>query len=814
MSYKVIIDIIANGQRAVAEFDKAGKSAERMAKKTDDEVKKARISMEKFGRQAGIAGAAMIGAAGTVAFAMRSWVQSAQEAEMATMRLESSVKGAYGVSSNAVKAFEAQAKAIQKVTVASDEDVMSIQALLVQFGLTQRQVTTLTPLVVDISRKWGIDYVTASKAVAKAADGKTAALKKLGINVDETKAKTDPYIATVEALRRAAGGFAQQEGRTFAGQTAILANQMDELKESLGRGVLQVLNDVLPVVNSAAGGFNKLNDSTGGTIGAMTTVGTGILAVAGSAGLAINAVTKLKTTFTQAAAASKVAGMGLTAGAYTLAAAAGVAIGAALGGAINESLFHFAEKGAEGYEKALSGDTSKEIVRGFVDAAMSESGNVSNILSGIVRGSVRTVSNYLRGNNDLDNILGEITGAGFDKAFRKIAESSPQAARAILDYADAHPKLRRELQAAGADLEEYRRRMGDVRDINKDGNVTTKEVIDSLEAQSKAASELIDIVSNQDAVARSFAQATLGVGNAQRQLTEAQDAYNEAVKSGDPARIAEAQATLQGALLTLADAQDQARNAAFKHAEMLLALQETAGDKEQFEIAISKLEEMKAILTDPAEKEAIQERIDKLVLLRIAAGEEIDLNSGAMMEALWRLKASGAITEEQLKALQQKWSAGTLDTSGLDGALDALAGRLRGIKDLLTSLSGSGTGALGASNRQLIQYAMLRQANPNWSDARIWDWIANHRASGGPVAAGTPYIVGENGPEMFVPTGNGMIVPNTRLNGGGGSATMGGITVNVSSGILSTPAETGAAVVDALTAWSRRNGRLPAPLVA
>jgi len=43
------------------------------------------------------------------------------------------------------------------------------------------------------------------------------------------------------------------------------------------------------------------------------------------------------------------------------------------------------------------------------------------------------------------------------------------------------------------------------------------------------------------------------------------------------------------------------------------------------------------------------------------------------------------------------------------------------------------------------------------------------RANGGPVSGGTPYIVGERGPELFVPSRNGTIVPN----GAGG-----GVTVN------------------------------------
>lgn len=37
------------------------------------------------------------------------------------------------------------------------------------------------------------------------------------------------------------------------------------------------------------------------------------------------------------------------------------------------------------------------------------------------------------------------------------------------------------------------------------------------------------------------------------------------------------------------------------------------------------------------------------------------------------------------------------------------------------------------------------------------------RAKGGPVIANTPYIVGEVGPELFVPRTNGTIIPNNKL---------------------------------------------------
>jgi hypothetical protein len=48
------------------------------------------------------------------------------------------------------------------------------------------------------------------------------------------------------------------------------------------------------------------------------------------------------------------------------------------------------------------------------------------------------------------------------------------------------------------------------------------------------------------------------------------------------------------------------------------------------------------------------------------------------------------------------------------------------------------------------QYAL------NFSGARL----GQPRAVGGPVSANSPYIVGEKGPEMFVPSGSGTIIPN------------------------------------------------------
>lgn len=53
------------------------------------------------------------------------------------------------------------------------------------------------------------------------------------------------------------------------------------------------------------------------------------------------------------------------------------------------------------------------------------------------------------------------------------------------------------------------------------------------------------------------------------------------------------------------------------------------------------------------------------------------------------------------------------------------------------------------------------------------------RADGGPVTGGQPYIVGERGPELFVPTGNGQIVSNEALRPSVAAASIGGGATNI-----------------------------------
>lgn len=58
------------------------------------------------------------------------------------------------------------------------------------------------------------------------------------------------------------------------------------------------------------------------------------------------------------------------------------------------------------------------------------------------------------------------------------------------------------------------------------------------------------------------------------------------------------------------------------------------------------------------------------------------------------------------------------------------------------------------------------------------------KAIGGPVQRGNPYVVGERGPELFVPSRTGSIVPNDKMTNGGSVVV--NQTINVSTGVQQT----------------------------
>jgi hypothetical protein len=347
--------ITADAGGAIREFKKVGNTADKDLGKATKSIDRMSSKMMSLGSGA-VIGAIALGAG------LASLAKDASEAEHQQLKLNNSIKNSDQAFAGNGKALRDQASALMKVTAADDDAIVSAQALMVQFGKSEDEVLALTPLVVDLSRKLGVDLDTASKAVSKSSEGSFGALKKMGIAVTDLGGGATATESTVAALSSTVGGFAEAEGQTFAGQLEIMNNKFGELRESLGAGVLEVVNPLLNMA-AAAGEISPAAAEATGKLAAIGTIGAGLV---GSLSVGTGAVMKMKDNFTTMSgegdnAKRKLTGVGKAAGVI---AAVGAAIAIyEIASALNEAAFDAAK-----YDTALTKLSTELIKTGEVSA--------------------------------------------------------------------------------------------------------------------------------------------------------------------------------------------------------------------------------------------------------------------------------------------------------------------------------------------------------------------------------------------------------------------------------------------------------------
>lgn len=119
------------------------------------------------------------------------------------------------------------------------------------------------------------------------------------------------------------------------------------------------------------------------------------------------------------------------------------------------------------------------------------------------------------------------------------------------------------------------------------------------------------------------------------------------------------------------------------------------------------------------------------------------------------------LTEEQYNAAK---AAEDLDTATdpIPGQLDDIAGSADNASEALSRMPREVNITITETHRKILQ-----TVEEYWSANQ---WVPEGHQHGGPVGAGRPYIVGEAGPELFVPQSSGQILPNHEL---------GGVTINL-----------------------------------
>lgn len=105
----------------------------------------------------------------------------------------------------------------------------------------------------------------------------------------------------------------------------------------------------------------------------------------------------------------------------------------------------------------------------------------------------------------------------------------------------------------------------------------------------------------------------------------------------------------------------------------------------------------------------------------------------------------------------------------LGAAFKVLGVAISGVIGLFSTL----VGLIDKAYKGLVAFVNFVKNNP--VSQGIAGVFGGGRATGGPVSAGTTYLVGENGPELFTSSTSGTIIPNNAMSGSGTTVN---ITVN------------------------------------
>jgi hypothetical protein len=205
--------------------------------------------MGKFGKMAGAAfaaaGAAALAYAGTL---LVQGVKSAIEDEKAQVALATSLKNVTGATDAQVKAVEDQILKTSLLTGKTDDELRPSLDRLLRSTQDVAEAQKLQGLALDISAGSGKSLQAVSEALAKAHDGNFAALKKLGVPLDENIIKTKDFDAAQLALAATFGGQAANQADTFAGKMARLKVAFDEGKETVGSFVLDAITPMVTIL--------------------------------------------------------------------------------------------------------------------------------------------------------------------------------------------------------------------------------------------------------------------------------------------------------------------------------------------------------------------------------------------------------------------------------------------------------------------------------------------------------------------------------------------------------------------------------------
>lgn len=426
-------------EKALKEFNKLETTAERT-----------KFAIQKAALPAAVALAGIAAAAGLA-------TKAAIEDQEQQAKLAQTLRTATGATQEQIAAVEGQVSALMKVSTFSDDELRPALANLVQATQDVSRSQQLMGLAMDISVATGVPLIAVTDALAKAENGQMKALATLAPTVRENVKEGASLNEVYTKLGEVFGGAALAQTKTAAGQMQMFKNQVGELSESFGMMLIPIVQAVLPVMSRLASFAENNKVAFLVLVGAVGLLSAAILAATAVIKLHALAQALMKIKIVETIAATNAASIAMTAfkAAMTGLLAAGVfaAVFSGLSAIAN------AAKDADG-KIDNAGKSMTIALSKFAQIATPAVLDVKKVIGDfqILAAQMESKSNF----SDLWTSWGkeiDLFGSGavldiesFDKAFKKVMETSPQAAQQLVRALEAQLSNVPKTSQAYADL--------------------------------------------------------------------------------------------------------------------------------------------------------------------------------------------------------------------------------------------------------------------------------------------------------------------------------------------------------------------------
>ena len=635
------------------------------------------------------------------------------------------------------------------------------------------QAQDLLGLALDISAKRHVTLESASNAVGKAVDGNYGALAKLAGGYTTAELKAMGLTNVVSTLSSQFAGSATAAAGTYQGQLALLGIQFGNIQESFGKGFLDG-------VTASMGGAKGAGEQ-------LTPVMESLAANAESLGRSIGS---LASNITPA-----IAGIKVMWGAFSV-------LDAGLGSVIAKMVaLTFAMRGDFAAASAIVAEADRKLL--VASGALATA--TQDLTQGTVDGIPVTLS-AASANDTLTtsfarqaNVLARLGAASGAEALRyqglatsMAGDATSTAASNLANYfKKADDAVKSYGGSAGGAAEKIvilTENQQNLALTMAGSQVAVKQVTDELDSLKKAS----------DGYAASITGAIKGTVDLSAAFTAAQKASQEGTLAAGESVVSTTIANFRAQILAAKEFSDSLTNVAAAGGsqaliDQILAVAATQGPGAGEYLANTLVVDglVPELTTQLASfnvfaTEAGQAMADNFygqgIMSAVSLLNGLSTEVAAQQKMLDRLgkniglPIAAAISEEIAQAIRD----GIADGHAVAARRRAEAAAAASFEPITVMPGASSASTTGAGN--------------NYGGILTF-------ASGGSVMGGVPIIVGEKGPELFVPGSNGSIVPN------GGGSPVGGNTyqINVQAGV-GDPRAIGQQIIEYVKKFEQANG--------